>query len=199
VYVISSNYGRLNSSTCFLQNKVSNTSCVNSATNKLNNICYNSNSCTVNVSNSNFGDVCPGTYKYLQVEYCCIDFFTTSTTSNTTTSTITSSTTTKSTSISTTTSTRPAFFITCEGSSLNLSCPSNRTVQITNAFFGRNDNSTCCPEATKCANINCFQNVTETVSTFCNSTSCSIPANTKTYTDPCKGTYKYLKVDFNCV
>jgi len=196
VYVISSNYGRLNSSICFSENKVSNTSCVNSATNKLNSLCYNSNNCSVNVSNSNFGDVCSGTYKYLQVEYCCIDFISSSTFSTTTSTRTTTTTTT--TSITTTAS--PGSRVICEGSSLNVSCPSPRTVQITNASFGRNDNSTCCPKAINCLNINCFKNVTNIVSSFCNSNfSCSIPANTKTFSDPCMGTYKYLKVDFNCV
>jgi hypothetical protein len=176
---------------------VSNTSCVNSVTNKLNSLCYNSNNCSVIVSNSNFGDVCLGTYKYLQVEYCCIDFISSTTFSTTTPTRTTSSTTTA---ITTTTSSSSGFLVTCEGTSLNVSCPSPRTVQISNAFFGRNDNSTCCRKAINCLNINCFKNVTNIVSSFCNSNfSCSIPANTNTFGDPCLNTSKYLKVDFNCV
>lgn len=135
-------------------------------------------------SNYNFGDFCPNIFKYLMVEYCCIDSFTTSSTTSTTT-----------------TATRSGYTIACEGSNLELSCPSNQAIKISYANYGRLDNSICCYDPSLCLNINCVSsNATLIASSYCSSkSSCSLPAYNSFFSDPCGGTYKYLKVDYDCV
>ena len=41
--------------------------------NQVNDLCEDKESCKVQASNSIFGDPCPGTYKYLEVNYQCFD------------------------------------------------------------------------------------------------------------------------------
>ena len=43
---------------------------------QVNNLCDDKESCKVSASNRIFGDPCPGTYKYLEVNYQCFDYTT---------------------------------------------------------------------------------------------------------------------------
>ena len=50
------------------------TTCTNDESasyNILQNLCEGENSCEVAATNTNFGDTCPGTYKYLEVDFEC--------------------------------------------------------------------------------------------------------------------------------
>jgi len=97
---------------------MSNVYCVNNVTNILNYLCFNNNSCYVTAENNLYGDNCSGTYKYMQVEFCCIDPTPTTTTTTTTTATSVLSN------------------VACEGSSLNIDCPSSQSIHISNAVYG---------------------------------------------------------------
>jgi hypothetical protein len=175
VKVISSNYGRLDSTTCFSEGEVSNTSCVKSVTNKLNELCFNSNNCSFNAENTYFGDPCYLTYKYLQVDYCCVD--------------------------PTPINVDPIPAIACEHYSLNISCSFSQNIKIINANYGRLNNSICCQFTNPdyCLKTDCIFNATNIVSSYCNSNSCLIPSSNSVFGDPCFLTYKYLKVEYICV
>jgi hypothetical protein len=101
---------------------MSNINCLNNVTNILNSLCFNNNICNVTAKNTLFGDNCIGTNKYLHVDYCCNDPITTTTTTTTTTTS--------------TTATMPSN-IACEGTSLQIDCPSSHSIQITNAVYGK--------------------------------------------------------------
>ncbi|XP_031584930.2 rhamnose-binding lectin-like [Oreochromis aureus] len=67
------NYGRRDTSTCSYQRpecEVQNAQCAN-PTSKVADSCNGKSSCTIEASNTEFGDPCPGTYKYLEVAYDC--------------------------------------------------------------------------------------------------------------------------------
>ncbi|XP_049826771.1 L-rhamnose-binding lectin ELEL-1-like [Aethina tumida] len=76
IEILCANYGRLDLETC----KRTDTSVQNSvncrAPNSLSIVkqqCNDKHTCTLNASNSVFGDPCANTTKYLEVEYECID------------------------------------------------------------------------------------------------------------------------------
>ncbi|KAM9344340.1 L-rhamnose-binding lectin SML-like [Pholidichthys leucotaenia] len=67
-------YGRTDTTTCAYKRprtQIQNVECPNSAPSVAAS-CEGKNSCEVRVSNSVFGDPCPGTYKYLEASYTCI-------------------------------------------------------------------------------------------------------------------------------
>ena len=71
--VVDANYGRLDSNTCH-HSKVSDTNC--KAANSLFIVrlkCNEEASCELHADSLVFGDPCPGTYKYLEVKYKCVN------------------------------------------------------------------------------------------------------------------------------
>ena len=71
--VVDANYGRLDSNTCH-HSKVSGTNC--KAANSLVIVrmkCNEEASCELHPVNSVFSDPCPGTFKYLEVKYKCVN------------------------------------------------------------------------------------------------------------------------------
>uniref|UniRef100_A0A3Q2NR74 SUEL-type lectin domain-containing protein n=1 Tax=Fundulus heteroclitus TaxID=8078 RepID=A0A3Q2NR74_FUNHE len=66
-------YGRSNRETCSSgrsPKEIENISCLGSA-DKVAQSCNGKENCSVQVTNKEFGDPCPGTYKYLVVDYTC--------------------------------------------------------------------------------------------------------------------------------
>ncbi|KAJ0037167.1 hypothetical protein NL108_018003 [Boleophthalmus pectinirostris] len=73
ISVYGAHYGRHDSVTCAYkrpQSQIQNTDCYN-PTAKVAQSCNGKSSCVVRASNSEFGDPCVGTYKYLEVAYIC--------------------------------------------------------------------------------------------------------------------------------
>ncbi|XP_072306358.1 rhamnose-binding lectin-like [Eucyclogobius newberryi] len=73
IYVYGADYGRRDSMTCAYkrpQSQIQNTDCYSPAP-KVAQSCNGKNSCVIRASNSEFGDSCGGTYKYLEVAYVC--------------------------------------------------------------------------------------------------------------------------------
>uniref|UniRef100_A0A3P9JDG8 SUEL-type lectin domain-containing protein n=1 Tax=Oryzias latipes TaxID=8090 RepID=A0A3P9JDG8_ORYLA len=69
IFVYGAYYGRRNRRTCSEgrpQSQVENVNCINPAQ------CNGRHFCSIEASNSVFGDPCYGTYKYLEVAYVCI-------------------------------------------------------------------------------------------------------------------------------
>ncbi|KAM6924909.1 L-rhamnose-binding lectin SML-like [Xenentodon cancila] len=73
INVISADYGRHDETTCSYNrpdSQTSNTDCSN-PTNVVALRCNGQTTCSISASNSEFGDPCQGTYKYLEVAYTC--------------------------------------------------------------------------------------------------------------------------------
>ncbi|CAL6339872.1 unnamed protein product [Bathycoccus prasinos] len=76
IKIIHTNYGRTDSETCPMEGNADaskNTACLSTSTfNYVKDSCHGTQSCEMTASNSNFGDTCLGTYKYLNVTYECV-------------------------------------------------------------------------------------------------------------------------------
>jgi hypothetical protein len=84
----------------------------------------------------------------------------------------------------------------CENYSKTINCSSG-VINILNAFYGRADNTTCCPYSYYCTNTACSSNKTEYFKNICDSLKTCTIQNTN-FDDPCFGTYKYMKVYWKC-
>uniref|UniRef100_A0A672HBH0 SUEL-type lectin domain-containing protein n=1 Tax=Salarias fasciatus TaxID=181472 RepID=A0A672HBH0_SALFA len=92
--------------------------------------------------------------------------------------------------------------VTCEGKTF-LFCPQHFTslvISVVKANYGRVDGNKCAgrrPRA-QLRNIRC-KNPAKKVAQKCNGKRrCNIKASNSVFGDPCRGTYKYLEVDFVC-
>ncbi|KAK1897960.1 L-rhamnose-binding lectin SML [Dissostichus eleginoides] len=74
IYIYGANYGRHDHTTCSYNRPTSQLQRIDCSdhSRKVANICNGKNSCTISATNSEFGDPCDGTYKYLEVAYTCI-------------------------------------------------------------------------------------------------------------------------------
>uniref|UniRef100_A0A1A8JDI1 SUEL-type lectin domain-containing protein n=1 Tax=Nothobranchius kuhntae TaxID=321403 RepID=A0A1A8JDI1_NOTKU len=73
ISVYGADYGRRDQTTCIYGRpifQIQNTACSN-PTNQVADSCEGKNSCTIQASNSVFGDPCVGIFKYLEVAYAC--------------------------------------------------------------------------------------------------------------------------------
>nr|AAI50475.1 Zgc:174165 protein [Danio rerio] len=90
----------------------------------------------------------------------------------------------------------------CEGSILRLSCPAYFKIRILTANYGRTDRKTCIQNRPpgEIRNTNCrSSNSLSIVSSWCDGRqSCNVPATNSVFSDPCYGTYKYLRVKYCC-
>ncbi|CAH1394509.1 unnamed protein product [Nezara viridula] len=91
----------------------------------------------------------------------------------------------------------------CEREQSTLTCPFGSSIQIHEAFYGRQNNHICRhPSATDGSNINeiCSSpNALEIVKNKCNGhRECNISSASNWLVDPCKNTYKYLEVSYSC-
>lgn len=89
---------------------------------------------------------------------------------------------------------------TCEGKTLSIICPSSpsqQTITVLEARYGRYAANVCPGENQQ--NTNCDRDVSENVRNFCNGKpNCAFVANNGRFGDPCGGTYKYLKMTYRC-
>ncbi|XP_053536539.1 L-rhamnose-binding lectin CSL3 [Ictalurus punctatus] len=92
--------------------------------------------------------------------------------------------------------------VTCEGNTAVLTCGVLR-IRIIRANYGRTDSTTCSSgqPPSQLSNTNCYSY--NTLSLFCCrcelQQTCQVPATNSVFSDPCVGTYKYLKVVYICV
>ncbi|XP_073792767.1 uncharacterized protein isoform X1 [Danio rerio] len=90
----------------------------------------------------------------------------------------------------------------CEGSILRLTCP-GRKIRILGANYGRTDRKTCIqnrpPHEIRKTNCRSSSSLS-IVSSWCDGRqSCNVPATNSVFSDPCYGTYKYLRVKYCCL
>ncbi|KAK7930452.1 hypothetical protein WMY93_006847 [Mugilogobius chulae] len=171
----SASYGRRDSTTCSAgrpQSQIQNTNCERSVVDKVAPVCNDENSCSVRATNTEFGDPCSGTYKYLHISYTCV-----------------------------TKEPSDLSSVVCEKSTAHLRCGQGQVILVKSAEYGRRNSSTCSagrPQS-QLQNTNCVRSVTDRVKKICNDhSSCFVSASNSDFGDPCYGTYKYLKVEYTC-
>lgn len=88
--------------------------------------------------------------------------------------------------------------VACENHRLNLRCPAGKRLHIYSAIYGRDTDY--CPGVNmhkrKCSSKTSLTVVRRACQ---GKQSCSLHASNRIYGDPCRGVYKYLKVDYRCV
>ncbi|XP_029975050.1 uncharacterized protein LOC115408432 isoform X2 [Salarias fasciatus] len=175
ISILEANYGRLESGKCAKgrpKSQLRNVKCSNPAS-KVSETCDGKRSCNIRASNSMFGDPCRGTYKYLEVDYVCQE---------------------------PEPKPREISSVTCEGSRAQLKCDLGKVISVVKANYGRLDSKKCSRRrpGRQLRNVQC-SNPANQVSEQCNGKRrCSIRAVNSVFGDPCRGTYKYLEVDYVC-
>lgn len=87
----------------------------------------------------------------------------------------------------------------CENSVVALSCPRCKKLHILNASYGRTNTSSCRRGSTRRTNCAACGSKCK-VKKYCHGKrSCRFSASNHVFGDPCRGTYKYLRVTFKCV
>uniref|UniRef100_A0A4W4DZB6 SUEL-type lectin domain-containing protein n=1 Tax=Electrophorus electricus TaxID=8005 RepID=A0A4W4DZB6_ELEEL len=171
--ILSANYGRIDSTTCSAgrpSSQITKTDCYAINTlSEVTNRCDGKSSCVVPATNSVFSDPCYGTYKYLSIKYSCVVHKTS---------------------------------VTCEGDNAVLTCGAG-VLNILSANYGRTDSTTCSAgrPSSQITKTDCYAiNTLYKVKSRCEGkSSCVVPAANSIFSDPCYGTYKYLRIKHSCV
>ncbi|XP_078356759.1 L-rhamnose-binding lectin CSL3-like [Oculina patagonica] len=87
----------------------------------------------------------------------------------------------------------------CEHRRATLSCPGGKKVNVLTASYGRHDRSTCPHSSIRTTNCHAGNSLTIAKARCTNKTRCSLFASNSVFGDPCRGTYKYLKVEYQCI
>jgi len=86
----------------------------------------------------------------------------------------------------------------CEGKKSIISCKTGHTITVVEANYGRFDTTRCFHESINTTNCSSSSS-TRTIKISCNRRrSCSLFASNSVFGDPCRGTYKYIRVLFKC-
>ncbi|XP_055769789.1 rhamnose-binding lectin-like [Salvelinus fontinalis] len=169
------NYGRRQPDMCSIgrpDNQLTDTNCLSqSTTSKMAERCGGKSECVVPASNFVFGDPCVGTYKYLDIEYSCVQQQ----------ETISS--------------------IICEGSDSQLLCDRGEIhIQRANYGRRQHDVCSIGRPHKQLKNTNCLSpSTTSTMAERCDGErQCIVKVSNSVFGDPCVGTYKYLDVAYTC-
>ena len=89
----------------------------------------------------------------------------------------------------------------CEGKTMTIKCKQGMAINVLEASYGRHHGKEVCRTSTTwiktkdCHSVNTLSKVQE----LCQGkNSCIIASKNKQFGDPCKGTYKYLTVNYEC-
>ncbi|KAK2186570.1 hypothetical protein NP493_195g02014 [Ridgeia piscesae] len=195
VDVISAFYGRLDLTTCQHRSMKSTSCSLSGATDAVRTICQDKTTC--DVKSSSFSDPCYGTYKYMNVTYECrhecqsqpcqngatcvhvTHGFTCVCPGNYSGETCSEIT-----------------LLKCENDEIHINCPSGSVVDVISAFYGRLDLTTCQHRSMKSTSCS-LSGATDAVRTICqDKTTCDVKSSS--FSDPCRGTYKYMNVTYEC-
>ncbi|XP_061195329.1 L-rhamnose-binding lectin ELEL-1-like [Saccostrea echinata] len=88
----------------------------------------------------------------------------------------------------------------CEHRRMILNCGRHRYIRVHYAAYGRQNSRTCSRKGASHCSTRCRSRKSLfVVKRLCNGKSrCSIKASNSVFGDPCKGTYKYLRVKYYC-
>ena len=94
---------------------------------------------------------------------------------------------------------KPRPVIICERQWEVISCQNGTRIDVLTANYGRLDQHTCLNKVM--SNTNCRSaNSLQIVQGKCNGkNSCELVVNNQVFGDPCKGTFKYLKIRYRCL
>ncbi|XP_062569223.1 L-rhamnose-binding lectin CSL3-like [Saccostrea cucullata] len=164
------NYGRTNPYVCFAGNSQNLPCLSNTAYREVRRTCQGQNQCFISASDSIFGDPCPDTYKYLDVDYEC--------------------------EIPQTGGER---FYVCEDGTLNLFCTRGAVLTVFSANYGR-QHPRICPGPGLNDFICLSSSTVDIVRRLCdNRESCQLEATNNLFVDNCSGRAKYLEVNVGCI
>ena len=88
----------------------------------------------------------------------------------------------------------------CEDEEVKLGCPEGNTIRIVTAMYGRLNQKDCLKRR-GFTDTNCkSEQSVVTVKKRCEGKqTCCFTVNNKMLDDPCPGTYKYLKIKYQCI
>ncbi|VDI04226.1 Hypothetical predicted protein [Mytilus galloprovincialis] len=90
-------------------------------------------------------------------------------------------------------------FIVCENKSAYIKCPYPLTISVRSAIYGRSTDSSVCPGKVKTTHCRSSRSNSK-VKAQCNGKRiCLLKPTNRQYGDPCRGTYKYLEVEYKCI
>nr|XP_014280986.1 rhamnose-binding lectin-like [Halyomorpha halys] len=171
VRIIDVEYGRSDGFTCHRYPHFFLSCSSSEAYHKVHQRCDNKEKCTIVANTDEFGDPCPGIIKYLKVKHRCEPVV-------------------------------PGTLkkvVICENDRKTLTCPKGTYLMIADASYGRTDKTTC-PHP-NILNTNCSaKNVMDILGAKCDQKErCELSSVNKWFRDPCKGTHKYLTVEYQCI
>ncbi|XP_060070842.1 IgGFc-binding protein-like, partial [Ylistrum balloti] len=216
VKIISAFYGRKSRSVC-PHSKIGNLNCKSkSSMVKVKEACDGRNTCVLSAFNSIFGDPCGGTFKYLEVQYVCIKTGHSKEKKNSKKSKEKHS---KEKSHSKSSESKEKKHskesketkmipkkevkthteVHCEGRMKTIKCDAGETIKIISAAYGRKSRSVCPHRHMR--NLNCESKSSMVkVKEACDGRdTCVLAASNSVFGDPCRGTYKYLTVQYACI
>ena len=86
----------------------------------------------------------------------------------------------------------------CEHSKFHLECDPGQTISILSAMYGR-QTSSICPDGPIKTNSCAAENSLAVVRENCNGhRTCDGKASNGVFGDPCRGTFKYLDIEYKC-
>merc|ERR1711916_397926 len=93
---------------------------------------------------------------------------------------------------------QPESALVCENKRLKLECPAGTSIKLVNASYGRSEFDPC-PHRAR-SNLDCHADTSMAiVGEKCEGKrKCTVVAKNKLFGDPCRGTYKYLEVEYVC-
>ncbi|CAK8676565.1 unnamed protein product [Clavelina lepadiformis] len=86
----------------------------------------------------------------------------------------------------------------CENDQATISCPKNNTLFIKYGYYGRKSNLSCPSPNTKTTNCVAKGSLQKMKKLCGHKESCQLEAENSIYGDPCKGTPKYIYVEYIC-
>ncbi|XP_049919823.1 uncharacterized protein LOC126402147 [Epinephelus moara] len=203
IFVYGADYGRRDRTTCSFRRPTSQIQTVDCSrpTTKVADSCNGKNRCSINVSNSVFGDPCGGTYKYLEVAYICEYPGVIPYQPPTQHHTVAKTSTYAFISVIVVVSTEKVVTCGSSGNVQRLSCESG-VIVVQAALYGRADNQTCSEgrPQNQLANTTCAQRGTvDVLRRRCDGKrECELNINLVRNSNPCRGIHKYLETTFTC-
>ena len=87
----------------------------------------------------------------------------------------------------------------CEHHKSTIHCVAGRNIKVLKASYGRHDRSTCPHPSIRTTSCHAWSSFSVVRNRCDNKPSCELFASNSVFGDPCRGTYKYLKVFFTCI
>ncbi|CAH3188651.1 unnamed protein product, partial [Porites evermanni] len=168
INILSANYGRLTGAQVCGWGPIKTTYCkANGALAKVQAHCQGRSHCTLRATNGEFGDPCPGTYKYLEVSYRCVR----------------------------STGYRGRLLTVCEYTSHLIECPYYKTIDIMSAYYGRKTGGHLCPGKVSTTYCPGYSDSRAIIERECQGYRwCRLRASNSVFGDPCVDTVKYIEV-----